>query len=31
VVSHDGGVQFIANPDGAATCWEHVPVTGAEV
>jgi DisA bacterial checkpoint controller nucleotide-binding len=31
VVSHDGGVQFVANRDGATTYWEHVPVTGAEV
>jgi hypothetical protein len=31
VVSHDGGVQFVANRDGVTTYWEHVPVTGAEV
>jgi hypothetical protein len=31
VVSHDGGVQFVADRDGATTYWEHVPVTGAEV
>jgi hypothetical protein len=31
VVSHDGGVQFVASRDGAPTFWEHVPVTGAEV
>jgi hypothetical protein len=31
VVSHDGGVQFVANREGQTTYWEHVPVTGAEV
>jgi hypothetical protein len=31
VVSHDGGVQFVASRDGTTTYWEHVPVTGAEV
>jgi sensor domain DACNV-containing protein len=31
VVSHDGGVQFVACRDGEPTYWEHVPVTGAEV
>jgi DisA bacterial checkpoint controller nucleotide-binding len=31
VVSHDGGVQFVANRDGVTTYWEHVPLTGAEV
>jgi hypothetical protein len=31
VVSHDGGVQFVANRDGATTFWEHVPLTGAEI
>jgi DisA bacterial checkpoint controller nucleotide-binding len=31
VVSHDGGVQFVASRDGVTTYWEHVPVTGAEV
>jgi Probable sensor domain DACNV len=31
VVSHDGGVQFVANRDGETTYWEHVPVTGAEI
>jgi hypothetical protein len=31
VVSHDGGVQFVANRDGATTFWEHIPLTGAEV
>ena len=30
VVSHDGGVQFVASRDGQTTYWEHVPVTGAE-
>ncbi len=31
VVSHDGGVQFVASRDGVPTYWEHVPSTGAEV
>lgn len=31
VVSHDGGVQFVANRAGVPTYWEHVPATGAEV
>ena len=31
VVSHDGGVQFVANREGATTYWEHVPLTGAEI
>ena len=31
VVSHDGGVQFVACRDGVPTYWEHVPATGAEV
>jgi len=31
VVSHDGGVQFVAWHDGALTCWEHVPAVGAEM
>jgi hypothetical protein len=31
VVSHDGGVQFVACRDGVPTYWDHVPVTGAEV
>jgi hypothetical protein len=31
VVSHDGGVQFVANRDGETMYWDHVPVTGAEV
>ena len=31
VVSHDGGVQFVASRDGQTTYWEHVPVTGAEI
>ncbi len=31
VVSHDGGVQFVASRDGVPTYWEHVPATGAEV
>jgi hypothetical protein len=31
VVSHDGGVQFVACREGVPTYWEHIPVTGAEV
>jgi hypothetical protein len=31
VVSHDGGVQFVAWHDGAPTFWEHVPAVGAEM
>jgi hypothetical protein len=31
VVSHDGGVQFVACRDGAPVYWDHVPVTGAEI
>jgi hypothetical protein len=31
VVSHDGGVQFVACRDGVPVYWDHVPVTGAEV
>jgi hypothetical protein len=31
VVSHDGGVQFVAARDGVPTYWEHMPATGAEV
>jgi hypothetical protein len=31
VVSHDGGVQFVACRDGETMYWDHVPVTGAEI
>jgi hypothetical protein len=31
VVSHDGGVQFVAWHDGAPTFWEHIPAVGAEM
>jgi hypothetical protein len=31
VVSHDGGVQFVAWHNGAPTYWEHVPAVGAEM